>query len=538
MAKCESCIATKTATKIPGVSINSQHLWGSNMIKFRFFRACVIGFLLGVLLSVAPASASAEPQLYAINNFGPFLNTVDPLTGAALTSVVINIPGETVNSSNGLAVNPQTNEMYAAVKLMSQGGPGRNLIRINPLTGDAVNIGNMGEPVASLAFTDTGVLYAVTGDCAGGGCGGAATPETLFTVNTANASLTLVLPLGNGNDGEAIAFNPDDGFMYHMSGQGAGFIFEKIHLGSGTVTNIPLSGDLIDNEEAIGFTYDPAQGLFVGGLIDWEIEEGTYGTITADGVLTAINSLEIPWKDYAFWNASIDSDGDGVPDDEDDCPFDPTETIDTDGDEICNNDDLDDDNDGLLDAVDPWPLGRFADVDPATHFAFQFIETLERSGVTGGCGGVDYCPDNPVTRAQMAVFLERGINGSGFTPPPATGLVFGDIGTTSFGAAFIEQMFADGITGGCGGGNYCPNNPVTRAQMAVFLLRAKHGAGYMPPPATGSFNDVPIGSYADAWVEQLAAEGITSGCGNGNYCPSDPVTRAQMAVFLVKSFGL
>ena len=52
------------------------------------------------------------------------------------------------------------------------------------------------------------------------------------------------------------------------------------------------------------------------------------------------------------------------------------------------------------------------------------------------------------------------------------------------------------------------------------------------------FNDVPVGSFADRWVEQLAAEGITSGCGNGNYCPNDPVTRAQMAVFLVRTFGL
>jgi hypothetical protein len=133
-------------------------------------------------------------------------------------------------------------------------------------------------------------------------------------------------------------------------------------------------------------------------------------------------------------------------------------------------------------------------VDPATHFAFFFIETLERSGITGGCGGggAIYCPDDPVTRAQMAVFLERGINGADFVPPPATGTVFADVGVNDFAAAFIERLFADGITGGCGGGNYCPSNSVTRAQMAVFLLRAKYGASYTPPPATGVFNDVPL----------------------------------------------
>jgi hypothetical protein len=99
-------------------------------------------------------------------------------------------------------------------------------------------------------------------------------------------------------------------------------------------------------------------------------------------------------------------------------------------------------------------------------------------------------------------------------------------------------MFLFGITSGCGKFNYCPNADVTRAQMAVFLLRAKHGAGYSPPPATGVFDDVDLSHWAVHWIEQLAAEGITSGCGNGNYCPDAVVTRDQMAVFLVRIFGL
>ena len=102
----------------------------------------------------------------------------------------------------------------------------------------------------------------------------------------------------------------------------------------------------------------------------------------------------------------------------------------------------------------------------------------------------------------------------------------------------MEQFASDGITSGCGGGNYCPTDPVTRAQMAVFLLRAKHGAGYVPPPASGVFGDVPANDQFARWIEQLAAESITGGCGNGNYCPNNPVTRAQMAIFLVRTFGL
>jgi hypothetical protein len=76
--------------------------------------------------------------------------------------------------------------------------------------------------------------------------------------------------------------------------------------------------------------------------------------------------------------------------------------------------------------------------------------------------------------------------------------------------------------------------------MAVFLLKGKHGPSYVPPIATGDFLDVPANYWAAAWIEQLAAEGITGGCSTtpAPYCPSTPVTRDQMAVFLVKNFNL
>ena len=179
----------------------------------------------------------------------------------------------------------------------------------------------------------------------------------------------------------------------------------------------------------------------------------------------------------------------------------------------------------------------FDDV-PFDYWARSFIETLAASGITAGCGNNNYCPEAFVTRAQMAVFLERGMKGRDHVPPAATGNLFLYVLASDFAANFIEQLYADGITAGCGNNNYCPSHAVTRAQMAVFLLRAKYGAGYTPPAATGVFNDMDLGYWAVHWIEQLAAEGITSGCGNGNYCPEDPVTRAQMAVFLVRTFGL
>ena len=182
----------------------------------------------------------------------------------------------------------------------------------------------------------------------------------------------------------------------------------------------------------------------------------------------------------------------------------------------------------------------FADV-PSTYWAYSFIERLYNAGITGGCSvtPLNYCPDNTVTRAQMAVFLLKGIHGSSLTPPAvgaSTG--FTDVATGYWAAAWIKQLAAEGITGGCGTGIYCPDATVTRAQMAVFLLKAKHGSAYTPPNAAGIFSDVPTNYWAAGWIEQLASEAVTSGCGAGIYCPDADVTRAQMAVFLVKTFNL
>jgi streptogramin lyase len=179
----------------------------------------------------------------------------------------------------------------------------------------------------------------------------------------------------------------------------------------------------------------------------------------------------------------------------------------------------------------------FPDV-PVSHQFYAAIENLFHNGITGGCAGGGYCPDNSVTRAQMAVFLMKSKRGAQNQPPASTGTVFGDVPASNPFSPWIEQLAGFRITGGCGGGNYCPSSPVTRAQMAAFLLKAEHGSAYTPPACTGIFGDVACPSQFADWIEQLAAEGITSGCGGGNYCPNSPNTRGQMAVFLVKTFRL
>jgi hypothetical protein len=158
---------------------------------------------------------------------------------------------------------------------------------------------------------------------------------------------------------------------------------------------------------------------------------------------------------------------------------------------------------------------RFVDVPPAHPF-FAWIEALVPAGLTTGCSTnpPQYCPEAGNTRREMAVFLLRGLHGAGYQPPQATGM-FTDVPLTDPLAAWIEQLAREGITGGCSTSpmQYCPDTTVTRAQMAVFLLRAKHGSGYVPPAPIGAmFLDVPGAHPFARWIEQLAREGVTGGC--------------------------
>lgn len=201
-------------------------------------------------------------------------------------------------------------------------------------------------------------------------------------------------------------------------------------------------------------------------------------------------------------------------------------------------------NEQMLPEINSAPclvaIPTFADV-PTSHVFFHWIETLYRDGVAAGCGAPNYCPDASVTRAEMAVFLLKSKFGAAYVPPPATGTKFGDVHAGDFAAAWIEELANLGITAGCGDGtNYCPNGTVTRDQMAVFLLKSKYGSSHVPPAASSVFTDVSNANPFEPWIMELYNSGVTGGCATGplRYCPSDPNTRGQMAVFLVKTFSL
>lgn len=165
----------------------------------------------------------------------------------------------------------------------------------------------------------------------------------------------------------------------------------------------------------------------------------------------------------------------------------------------------------------------------------SFISKIYARGITAGCGSGAFCPDASLTRGQAAVFLTLTL-APPTLPDPLTQR-FGDVPNNHSFRKFIEYIARRGITAGCGGGNFCPDATLTRKQMAVWLMIAL-GVTNPPTPTFQRFNDVPLSDPAAPFIEEMARRGITAGCGGGNFCPDSSLTRGQMAVFLVLTFGL
>lgn len=176
---------------------------------------------------------------------------------------------------------------------------------------------------------------------------------------------------------------------------------------------------------------------------------------------------------------------------------------------------------------------QFTDVNPG-DFDFDAVDLLKNQNITSGCSATQYCPGNSTTRAQMAIFIVRAVMGGDNFSIAQQSPYFNDVPATAFGFKWIQKMYELGITGGCGGGNYCPNDPVTRAQMAIFIIRARFGGVPFDFPPAPYFSDVSSSSFGFQWIQRMRFDQITSGCSATQYCPNNPVTRGQMAVFIMR----
>lgn len=190
------------------------------------------------------------------------------------------------------------------------------------------------------------------------------------------------------------------------------------------------------------------------------------------------------------------------------------------------------------------PSTTFVDV-PSDHWAYQYIETLYQQGYVAGCSTTPlmYCPEQTMTRAESAVFVERGIWGATYLPPQPKQMVFADVPLAEWFSKWADGLWSDGYTAGCGTDPlvFCPLQQHSMAEGAVFYLRILNGADYLPPSATGIFSDVATSEWYAGWVEAAYAAGIYQACETDQTlkaCPNAPLTRAMGAFMMIQSKGI
>ena len=245
--------------------------------------------------------------LYSISPADAELRIIDPTDGSTISSLPITLAGKTVTGGNGLATSPFDNRtLWAVVKI--QGQSGRELVTIDPRTGVATSVGDTGDRFAGLAFNSNGGLYGVTGD-------GADKPESLFILDTTDATTSFVMPLGNGDYGETLAFDLATGLLYHASGW-SNVIFESIDPLTQEIAELELD---VDSSISWGggvqaITYWDDQGVVL-----WAQEYGPpayfYSVEVHDlwynlAEDSELGSLDHEVKGMSF--AEVDTDGDGL----------------------------------------------------------------------------------------------------------------------------------------------------------------------------------------------------------------------------------
>lgn len=193
-----------------------------------FFTAVLLTF---ISLAINPGETRAD--YVGTSAFQDSMWTFDA-TWAVLSAKQVTMAGFTVTGVNSITWNSNNLLFYGIVKV---GTNNRRLATIDPLTGICTDIGPMGGQFSSLTFNSTtGVMYAI------GGNGSGAISERLYSVNlTTGATTFLAGPFSVGADGEVIAYNYDDGFIYHWSGNATANM-EKINSTTFAATPVVQSG--------------------------------------------------------------------------------------------------------------------------------------------------------------------------------------------------------------------------------------------------------------------------------------------------------
>lgn len=180
----------------------------------------------------------------------------------------------------------------------------------------------------------------------------------------------------------------------------------------------------------------------------------------------------------------------------------------------------------------PSTTTSFTDV-PTSHFAYTAVEKLKARGIISGCTATTFCPNNKLTRGEMAVMTARLLSGDvSYDGVPA----YTDVPSSI--RADVREAVARDVMESCSTGGFCHDGPVTRASIAVYAVRATDMGNLEVNRAT--FSDVPTSYWASGAIERLYQRQVVSGCRTSPlaFCPADDVTRAEVAVILVKAFNL
>ena len=295
---------------------------------------------------------------------------------------------------------------------------------------------------------------------------------------------------------------------------------------------IHLNNDTPGTDDGLGWgiAHGITQGVHVsaGQLLGWVGDSGNAESVSShlhfelhrpDG--TTFNPYEsLLAATVISTPGPADTDGDGVLDGADNCPA------------VPNPDQADANGNGIGDPCDTW-----VDV-PANHWAGPSIDAIYGADITQGCSlaPLKYCPEDSVTRAQMAAFVVRSLGLEGSTTTPGVGY-FVDVEATAWYAGVVGRLYEENITAGCSVDplRYCPGDGVTRAEMAAFLVRALN-AEEPGAPHHSYFPDVPAGAWYAPYVEKLHERGVVFGGADGSYRPTAKLSRAEMAVMLDRAF--
>jgi hypothetical protein len=242
-----------------------------------FILGCILVLSFGsnLIAQFAPFTtnpyALTRPPIFGSSPFQDSLWAIDTTTyGVNYRIGPTPSSGGTITGMTGLTMHPHTGEIYIICKQSAT--TGRTLGKFNPLTGVVTIIGNLGDNFSSISFEENGQLRGATGN-------GATVPEAMYLINHTNATITLAYTMGNGADGEVLAYNYDDNSYYHWSGNGT-MVMEKMLATNLTYTptNIVTSG--LSSGETFGAVY-LGNGEFIISNISSQFKRvtssGTYG---------------------------------------------------------------------------------------------------------------------------------------------------------------------------------------------------------------------------------------------------------------------